>query len=167
MRILDQKGRLFGKVSVIDLLILLAVVGLGLGYVYQRTSPEILQIVNADTKFYVTMTANRMRGFSVDAVDIGDIMYKQHDRQPLGTVVKLETEPATDYMLYPDGTAVLVEMEERYRMYITLESTGSITDVGYHVNGIMHIAPGSEIVLVSNRLLIPDSWVHAISETMP
>jgi hypothetical protein len=167
MKLLDDRGRLFGRVSLIDIILLVTALGLGLGYVYQRTSQEINQIVNADTAIYVTLAANQMREFSVNAVEVGDVMYRQHDRQPLGTVVRVEAEPATEYLLRPDGTAERVPMEDRYRTFITLECTGSVTEAGYYVNGNLHIAPGIEMVLVSNRVIIPESQVQAVSETAP
>jgi hypothetical protein len=167
MKIIDEKGRLFGRVSIIDILIVLAVIGLGLGFIYKRISPEVMQIVNADATFYVTLATNRLRSFSVEAISEGDLMFKQHDRQSLGRIVKLEIKPATDYLLRPDGTAELAEMEDRYQTFITVQCTGAITDAGYYVNGSMHIAEGSEMVLVSNRVILPDSVIYTISETMP
>lgn len=166
-KIIDEKGRLFGKVSILDIAIVLMVIGLGAGFIYKRTSPEIRQVVNANTTFYVTLAANQLRSFSVDAVNEGDLMYKQHDRQALGRVVKLEALPATDFLLLGDGTAELAEMEDRYRLFITVECVGSVNDRGYYVNGNMHVAEGSEMVLVSNKVILPDSLIYEISEIKP
>jgi hypothetical protein len=82
----------------------------------------------------------------------------------MGRVVALEVKPATEYLLRSDGTAVLAEMDDRYRLFITIECIGTITDVGYYVNGNLHIAEGSEMVLVSNRVILPDSLVYDIRE---
>jgi hypothetical protein len=163
-RFIDEKGRLWGRLSVIDLLIIVAVIGLGAGFLYKRTSPEITQLIRADQKFYVTMSANQLRSFSVDALAEGDIMFRQHDRRPMGQVVKLEILPATEFLLRSDGTAILAEMEDRYKALITVECFGNINEVGFYVNGSMHIAEGSEMVLVSNRVILPDSLVYRVSE---
>jgi hypothetical protein len=61
---------------------------------------------------------------------------------------------------------VLAEMEDRYRVFITLECVGTVNEMGYYINGNMHIAEGSEMVLVSNRVILPDSLVYRISETL-
>jgi hypothetical protein len=167
MKFIDEKGRLWGRVSIIDILIILAVIGVGLSFVYKRTSPEVGRIVNADTTFYVTMVANQLREFSVNAIAEGDIIYEQYERQALGRVVKLEVAPATEYLLKTDGTAMLAEMEDRYKVFITLECVGNINEEGFYANGIRHVAVGREIVLVSNRVILPDSLVYAISETKP
>lgn len=167
MRLIDEKGRLFGRVSVIDLLVVLVVVGLGLGVVYKKTSGEVQQIVSADTKFYVTFKCEKLREFSASAIKEGDVFYKQYDRQPMGPVVKLEVEQGEEILVKTDGTAVLATLADRYTAYVTVECSGSITEVGYYVNGSQHIAEGSEFPIQSKWVLINASTVYAISETLP
>ena len=161
---MDKNGRIFGKVSVVDIIIVLAVLVLGAGLAYRQLSREVRQIVSADAVFYVTLESKQLRGFSVDAVSVGDVMYKQHDRQSLGVVKEIKVAPGVDYLLKSDGTAVLAEMEERYTAFITLECRGNINETGYFVNGNTHIAEGSEVVLVSNRVFIPNTSVYRIFE---
>jgi hypothetical protein len=167
MKVLDEKGRLFGKLSLLDLLIVIIAVGLLAGFLYKRMSGEVVQLVNANDKFYVTIAGTKLREFSVNAIAENDVMYRQHDREPLGKVVKLTTEPATEYMLKTDGTALAAPMEERFTAYITLECTGSITPLGYYFNGVTHIAEGNEIVLVSNRVQINETKVSYVGTEMP
>ncbi len=167
MRILDEKGRLFGKLSVLDLIIVIIVLGMVLAFLYKRSSGDVQQLVNADDTFYVTIAGTKLREFSVNAIAEGDIMYRQHDREPLGKVVKLTTEPATDYMLKTDGTALAAPMEGRFTAYVTVECVGSVTDTGYYVGGTTHIAEGNEIVLVSNRVQINETKVSYVGEAMP
>lgn len=163
MGIIDEQGRLFGRVSIIDLLIILAVIGLGLGYVYKKTSGEVQQIINADKTFYVTYACEQLREFTMNAVDEGDIFYRQYDRQPLGTVVKTDAEPAQDILYKTDGTAVLVPIEDRYAVYITLECKGSITDTGYYIYGSLPVAEGVYMAIQSNRLYL-EGYVYEVSE---
>lgn len=165
MGLIDEKGRLFGRVSIIDLLIVLAVLVLGLGYVYKRTSAEVKQITGADNVFYVTVSNLDPYGFDLEAVQIGDVLYKQYDRQPLGRVVAYTTEPFTEILVKSDGTAVLAPVEDRHTLYITLECTGSITDTGYFVNGSMPVADGMKITVQSNRIFLR-GCVYAVSETL-
>ena len=160
---IDNKARLFGKVSIIDIIIVLAILALGVGFAVRETSPGLGGILNPDTPFYVTISGDGLRHFIVDAVSVGDVMFRHHGRHPLGTVVDIDIQPAMDYLHRLDGTAVLVETEQRYKIYITLASTGSIRDIGYLVNGTDHIAPGSEVALISNRAFIPDGRVHSIT----
>ncbi len=167
MRILDEKGRLFGKLSVLDLLIVIIAAGMILAFLFKQVSGNVRQIITADDTFYVTVAGTKLREFSVNAIAEGDIMFRQHDREPLGKVVKLTTEPATDYMLKTDGTALAAPMEGRFTAYVTLECVGSITDTGHYIGGTTHIAEGNEIILVSNRVQINESKVSYVGEEMP
>lgn len=166
MRFIDEKGRLFGRISVIDLLILLAVAGLGLGYVYRQTSRDLQQIVSADKTFYVTVVSAQLREFNLDAVAEGDIFHKQYERQPLGSVVKVEAVQSRDVLTKSNGTALLAPVEGRYDLYVTLECTGSMTAVGYYINGNVQVSDGAKITVLSNRLML-DGEVYAVSETKP
>jgi len=164
---IDKNGKIFGKVSIIDIIIVLAILVLGIGFVYRQTSEQLQTVLNPTDEFYIVFESNRLRGVNVDAISVGDIMFRLHDRQPMGTIIDMEVHPATETLRRSDGVAVLAEMEGRYRVVLTLESRGSITDTGYFVNGLDHIAPGSEVVLVSNRVYLPVAMVYAIGTERP
>ena len=165
MRVMDEKGRLFGKVSVIDMLVVLAVAGLAAGFIYKHMSRDIQQIINADARFYVTFKAVQLRDFSVDAVSEGDIYFRRFDSQAMGKVARVDIHPGTDIMLKTDGTAVLAEMEDRYTLYLTIECTGSVTDAGYYINGYMPVAEGQEFSIHSNRQQLTETNVYRVAET--
>jgi len=163
----DNKGRIKGRISIIDIVLVAALLALLAGFVY-RQIPRLQDIINPSTPLYVTIQGEGLRHFVTDAIEIGDVMFRSHVNQPLGTVVAIEIEPALDYLHRSDGTAVLAVTEERYTIRITLDAIGSITsDRGYLVNGLDHMAVGSEIALISNRSFIPDGRVVAIGERLP
>ncbi|MCL2664041.1 MAG: DUF4330 domain-containing protein [Defluviitaleaceae bacterium] len=166
-KIIDEKGRLFGKVSVIDIVVLIALIGLGYGVGYRNASPAIQQLLTADKTFYVTLVSEKVRQFSVDAVEIGDVFFKQHERQPLGSVADAYSAGSLDIMTKPDGTAVLAPVEGRYDLYIVIEATGSVTESGFFVNGNMLVSEGSEFTVLSNRIMLTVATVHEVSEQLP
>ena len=164
----DNQGRIKGRVSIIDIIIVLAIVGIIAGIVYRRAAPHIYDILRPDSEFIVVFEVNRIRSIIAhDTVRVGDMLFRQHERQALGRIIDVEHLPAIDVMHRTDGTIILAEMEDRYRAFITVECVGSITDRGFFVNGSKHVAEGSEMVLVSNRVILPDSVVYAISEVKP
>jgi len=163
---IDKQGKLFGKVSVIDVIIVVAVLAMVAGFIYRQTSDRLDMIINPDTPFYVTIHGAGVRHFIADAVDVGDVVYRRHSRQAMGRVVDVSYETAMDILLRADGTAVLVPAEGRYDVFITLEAIGSITADGFFfVNGNDHIARGSEVELVSNRVFIPTAEVYFVGES--
>ena len=161
----DNKGRLFGKVSIIDIAIVVVIAAVLVGFLYRQTSDELGRIINPDTPFYVTIQGTGLRHFIIDSVDVGDVVYRRHSRQALGRVVDINVETAHDLLHRSDGTVVLAPMEGRYDIAITIEAIGSITDVGYFIGGNDHVARGSEVELVSNRVFIPTASVYHVSRT--
>ena len=164
---IDKNGKIKGRVSIIDIVIVLAVLVLAAGFVYRNTSDRLRDILRPDTTFYVTVETNRLRTLNVDAVEVGDIMFRMDSRQPFGEVVEIRTEPATNNIWHSDGTITEAEMEGRYLLTLVLRSSGSITETGYFVNGIDHIASGSDVMLVSQRLFLPVIQVREISTERP
>jgi len=159
---IDNRGRIFGKISLVDIVIVLAIVVLGGGFAYRQMSARLGQILNPSDSMYITIKEEGVRHFLVDAVDIGDVMFRHLDRHALGTVVDIDVQPAMDFLHRQDGTVVLAEMEQRYTVIITLAAVGTINNTGYFVNGVDHIAPGSEISLISNRVLFPEAVVYSV-----
>lgn len=153
MGLIDEKGRFFGKISIIDIVIVLAIVVLAVGFIYNRTGQHVRQIIMADEPLYVTFLVEGVRRFSVDAVQEGDVFFRQHERVPLGTVARIETSPAHDIMVRTDGTAVFAPIEDRYNLYITLACVGSVTDTGFFINGTLQVSEGGRLSIQSNNLL--------------
>ena len=159
---LDDKGRIFGKVSVIDIFILLALILMAAGFIYNRTSQNIRQIIAADTPIYVTFVVTGVRDFSFGAVEAGDIFFRQHERTiPLGTVTEVTRGQAYDIITLFDGTAEYAPIIGRYNMYIIISGVGSITDTGYFLNGTQQMSVGGSMTLQSNRFLAT-ARVHAV-----
>jgi len=161
---IDNSGRIKGRISIIDIILVVAVLVLVVGFVYTQTSDRIQQVINPTEPFHVVIQGDRVRHFIIDAVSEGDIMFRLHDRQPLGTVIGIEVLPAMDYLHHSDGTATLAEVEGRYTINITLEAIGSIRDgIGYFINGVDHMSPGREVALHSNKVFIPNGRVQSVT----
>ncbi|MDR1642352.1 MAG: DUF4330 domain-containing protein [Clostridiales bacterium] len=150
---IDKQGRIKGKVSVIDLAIVIVAVGLLIGYGYRTLSPKAVAIVTANTKFYVTLSVERIRDFSVQAVKVGDVIYETYGQQPFGTVVDVETQQSKEIMRKLDGTVTIVPMEERYNILIVLEVKGSYSENGYQVNGNKEISVGTDLRIQSQNVI--------------
>ena len=165
---IDSQGKIKGRVSIIDILIVLAVLALAAGLLYRRATPRLQDILRPADEFYIVFEVNRIRSvIAENSVEVGDLLFRQHERQPLGRIVAIERHPATDVMRRSDGTAIMAVMEDRYNLHITIEAVGSITPSGYFVNGIDHIATSAEIVLANNRIHFPLARVQFVGTELP
>ena len=160
---IDNKGRIKGRVSIIDIVLVVAAIGLVAGFLYTRMFGEARTIFAPSTPFEVVVRVEGARGILVDALNEGDVMFRRHERVAIGTVSNVEVEQAMAYIHRLDGVAVRVPIEERYTMYITLDAIGSERVRGYFINGIDHIAPGSEFSMISNMLYLPTGIVYSVT----
>lgn len=160
---LDSSGRLFGKVSILDILVAVAALAVALGFLLSHVTEQGALFVSPTEEFYVVFESNRMRPVVADALAVGDAVFRRHGGQPIGVVTHIgERRPAVELMLFGDGTAAYVEMEGRYRFEFTVRAYGSVTPMGYFVNGNDHIAPGSGVEVVSYRAFLPETTVVGI-----
>jgi hypothetical protein len=150
------------KINIIDAVVLLAVVGMLAGYAVRSLAPETRQVLEANATFYVTFEIENVRIYRANAVSVDDVFFQRHVGAALGHVVETWTEDAYDVIQRPDGTAMLMPVEDRYTLYITLEVTGNINETGYYINGNNHVAVGTQMQIRSNRMLSA-GFVHRIS----
>ena len=142
MAILDQKGRLFGKLSIVDIgaiaLISLALIGLFL--VPSNSGTSIAQIVTAETK--PVEVEMMVRGLSVvnasDLIKAGEKPNIIIRNQPRGQVTVKDVKILVPKITVPkpDGTTVNVipdpRLEETYArdFVITLSANAKVTNDG-------------------------------------
>ena len=162
MKIIDSKGRLFGKLSILDLaaacVILLVVVG-----VFFFPGTPLTNSLVAQTKQKPIEVKVLVRGLSVANYDAlaQEFTEKQADivirNQPAGKVeiVSSKVLPRTTVVPQPDGTVKALpdprpEIEMIRDIVVTLASRAEVTDTGYVLDGSKKIKIGSSIQLQGN-----------------
>lgn len=146
MKIVDSKGKLFGKINAIDFCVVVVVIALVLGAVYKfgivnKTSgagSSAMQPINYEVKI------EKAREYSFGNVQEGDVLYDKTSGNPIGKVVKAEKEPATDIVEMPNGTAIEGLVENRINIILTIEAEGTVTEKGHFVNKTYELLVGSK-----------------------
>ena len=149
---IDAKGRLFGKISVLDVAIVLLFAAMAVGFVLRGGTATAQQILAADQNFYVTLAVENVRTYSVDAVNIGDMFFEQHAAF-LGEVVDFWDGPADSIIRVDDGSLVVMESEYRRNLFVRLRTQGYISEAGgFFIGGNNHVTPGQLIRVQSNNI---------------
>lgn len=132
MKIIDEKGKLFGKINLIDLaailLLLCAVLITGFKLSSGKTRAGAQDEVTARYTLYI----RGLRQVSVDAVmaeteEITDAEYGGSVGHIVGEVLK---QPAKENVLLEDGTYTTAVYDDRYDLYVTLETSAVETENG-------------------------------------
>jgi len=165
MKIIDKNGRLFGFLNILDLIVLILIVGAVLSLAYRLTDNETANLLGGNDTFYITFRTERVRDFSVAAVNVDDVIYEQF-AQKLGTIVKVWTDIPHETVSLNDGTAEYFPMEDRFDLYFTIEATGTVNSGGYYVNGNNLLSAGKDIKIQSN-MIYTTAKVYSVSTEKP
>ncbi|MBO8164473.1 MAG: DUF4330 domain-containing protein [Brevibacillus sp.] len=146
MRLIDNQGRLFGKVNLIDFLLILVVLGAVAFGVYKMTQGEV--VINAPEKTVtVQFYGNALYPFVVENIKEGDTIRSLESNDVIGKIVKIdEVKEAINLVSTADGRTVISEIPDKYSIYFTVEGKASL------VNNILQA--GSTPLLAGHELKI-------------
>lgn len=132
MKIVDNKGRLFGIINIIDLLVLLAVVALvvigvsrmGKGIVTTSTTKEGI----------VTYEISDIRQVTVDNIIVGDPIYHYDKGTYIGEIVDVRIEPLKEKVDH-NGRWIEAEVPRRFVALVDVKANLEETDQYYVAGG--------------------------------
>lgn len=145
MRLIDNQGRLFGKINLIDVLLILVILAAVAFGVYKMTQGEV--VINAPEKnVTVQFYGNALYPFVIQNIKEGDTIRSLDTNDVIGKIVKIEVGDAINLVSTADGRTVISTIPDKYSVYITVEGKASL------VNNIPHA--GNTPLLVGHELKI-------------
>lgn len=142
MRLMDDKGRLFGKVNIFDLLVLLLVI-VGLVGMSLRMIPSQEEVAVTKTAIYQVEIVGA-REYLKDAYQIGDVLYEGENF--VGTITDVQIENSKYWKRLADGTMKQVEQLYGYDIKLTFTTDEFIENKGYHVDTAEWLAGTSHFI---------------------
>lgn len=154
--IIDEKGKLFSKISIIDLALILLLV-----FAIAFVGFKVLgiggnnKIANSKAEPYeITFKVSGIRQVSVDALkkSVGKPVSDAWSAK-LGKLKKIESiEPYKTTAVKDDGTLVEVEMPEKYVVTLVLEVEGIKTDDSIMLENKRKFSVGSSMILSTKEI---------------
>lgn len=141
MKIIDNNGRLFGKISVIDVLVILVVAVMAFALHTKNNSLSVTSTNTPGTTITLTVLAENLDLQVADAVALGDKMYdKDHSTGgAIGKITAIERLDATKTEKLGDGTYAQLTNADGCNLLITLECSGSVNDGRYSINRVYEL----------------------------
>lgn len=129
MGILDEKGRLFGRVNIVDLLIILVIVALAGRVAYGRILDYVAPAISAEkVEIEVELLVSGVRQATIDVLQPGTNLYHTQTNAYLGVLTDLRIEPAEIMIQLPDGGIIESTSAIRYDVYMTVKGPARITE---------------------------------------
>ncbi len=145
MKIIDQNGRLFGKISIIDVLAILVVAVLAVGLYVKGNQPHTSNKVATKTITY-QVVAEGIPKYLQENIHEGDKVYDldyASGGSPLGEITEIEVQPSSKMATFSDGTMGRAEVEDGVNLLLTIKGEGLVSDRGYALNRVYDLGVNS------------------------
>lgn len=145
MKIIDRNGRLFGIISVIDLLVIAVVIVMAFALYVKTNHNEITSTTTTNTPITYQLLIRGVRTYVADAIQVDDRIYdpERSSGGPLGTITAVERWDGTKLAEFADGTVDMVPVEDGVNLLLTVEGSGLISDGRYLLNRVYDLGVNS------------------------
>ncbi|MTI48646.1 DUF4330 domain-containing protein [Sporosalibacterium faouarense] len=164
MKLIDDKGRLFGLINYIDLAIVLVVVVLIGGFAYYKAGSgdgnNVVQQTETEQELTIKYFVNGIKDVSVDSVEKGDVFSVLSSGNTIGEVVDKIVEPATMTTTDEKGNVIESEIPGRYNLTLIIKTKGLVTnDKIKAYNDEVHVG---QSIIIRSRMITFLSTIYGI-----
>ena len=150
-KIIDENGRLFGRISVIDVGVLVLALVLVAAFATKDKYTPVAVIAAPMQDINYTVTVTNMPQGRLDSLLQGDTLYDGETKYALGKVASIEAEECTASILKADGTYVMAPIEGRYNVTLHVEAKAMVDEWQHiYINRTNRIAVGLSLELYTN-----------------
>lgn len=147
MKIIDGNGRLFGKISVIDLLAAAVVIVLAAALSFKGNQTHTGTSVTEQPITFQVL-ARAVRGYEAEAIRVGDGLYDQNyssGGRALGKITDIQVarDPGTTQAALNDGTVAFIDTEDSVDLLLTVEGQGLVNGRSCSINRVYDLAVNS------------------------
>jgi len=150
MALIGEKGRVFGRVNLIDFTLIMGVIiAVALSFVVLTKQGKV-NTVPEDKTIKYTMLVKGIRPEVAAFIKKGDLVKKQLTKNPIGTVKDVELKPARVIIDTADGRRIVTTSPVEVDAFIAIETKGRA--------GADIISTGNEVLNVGDRFNIVTKW---------
>ena len=141
--IIDKEGKLFGKFSIVDLLIILVIITASVILVLKFSGPGEAGVPE-NNKYTYIIKVSSVKKTTAEYIKKGETLYDGEDNCMGKIVEDIKTEPAKKVVSKNDGTFTETVNPERLDVYITIEAEGVKNDNGFYIDGKVPLLKGTQ-----------------------
>ena len=146
---INKEGKLFGKISIIDILAILAILVAALG-IYSRFFVGNEKVETASSSIEYKMKVSEVRIGTVDALkNYGGEVFDTTTKEYLGTITDVTYTDAKKAAEMSNGQLKEATVPERYDAIVTVRVDGKINDTGFYTANNQALAAGGTHIFTS------------------
>lgn len=145
---LDKNGKFFGKINIIDLLVIVAILVGALGF-GARFATKVAENAKEKVHFSYVVQIDGVRIFTVDALLKKGIITDQKTGSVVGEIVDVQYKPFENSLLTASGERISMEVPENYSAIVKVKSEGKESDSGYFVGENIELSVGGSLSMTT------------------
>ncbi len=145
MKYLDEKGRLFGKISIIDVLIIASALFAVIALIVNIIIPKSKVVdINLPVKYATELKAYNLSKTEIKPFRIGDKVYTVTG-ELVGKITNIEEKQGFVKEKLQDGSYVDMPSPEYTDYYLTVVGSGVLTPRGYKADDSLTLIPNESV----------------------
>jgi hypothetical protein len=151
--IIDSKGKLFGKVSLIDIIVVLIIVGAIAGIAYKFTTSKSGGILQTKDKLEIVFFGEEVPEYAAKLISDGDIVREVVQNANFGTVTDVKLDKSKSYAPDALGKWQVSSKEGFNSIMITISGEGKYATDGITIdNSVYYIGKTIELKVGNEAL---------------
>lgn len=145
---MDKNGKIAGKVSIIDILVVFLIIAVAAG-IAVRYGSNITKAVQSDKEFEYVLRVENVRDYTVKALEKKGKVTDKKSEKELGEIVGVRVEKATLQSTTASGEIKNPELPGRYTCLVTIRAKGKESEDNYILDDSTELSVGRNIELYS------------------
>lgn len=146
--ILDKNGKIGGKISIIDIAVILLIIVVAAG-ITLRYGSKITAAVESDKLFEYEVRVSSVREYTVNALKKKGKITDKKSEKDLGEIVDVRTEDSLFQSTTASGKVIETTLPDRYTCYVTIQARGKESDDNYIMNDTTELSVGRSVDIFS------------------
>ncbi len=145
---MDKNGKVFGKINIIDLLVIVVIIAAAIG-ISARFITNAAKDAKSVTDFSYVVKIEGVRNYTVNALEKMGKVSNIKTGELIGEITNVKSEPQTRQQIDENGRVVNAEIPERYNVYVTVSAEGKDSEDGYFVGGDIELSVGTTMTMAT------------------
>ncbi len=139
--LLDKKGKLFGKISIVDVLVILIIIAIGAGLYYKFGKSGTVTPFTPTQTVQMTLSLESVNDYVANNVKVGDVVQDRVQNIVLGKVTDVKIGKDKSYFLNSNGLVIQGSKDGYNSLTVTFEGQGlysskgvTFSNIEYYIN---------------------------------
>ena len=164
MKLIDKDGKLFSKISIIDVIIVLVILFMGASFILGKSNtPASTKVSKNESKYTLVLKAYGLYKHDREPFSVGDNIYGNNG-ESIGKVTSITSENTKSNIKLSDGKYVEYANPQYFDYFLTIEGKGNLTEKGMFASGTLPLIPCNNIT-ISSKYFSGNSIVLSVEKS--